>query len=50
MKKVETSDRKVGQLVKKIQINEPKVGKVWRSVRVGQEEYLKPEQDAMLGW
>ena len=48
--KVETNDRKVGQLVKKIQINEPKVGKVWRSVRVGQEEYLKREQDAMLGW
>ena len=28
--------------------DEPTVGKVRRSVRVGQEEYLKPEQDAML--
>ena len=48
MKKVETGGMKVGELVKKTQMNEPKVGKVGRSVRLGQEEYLKPEQDAML--
>ena len=29
-------------------MNDPKVGNVGRSVRVGQEEYLKPEQDTML--
>ena len=48
MKVVQTGGVKVGELVKKIQMNETKVGKVWRSVTVGQEEYLKPEQDAML--
>ena len=35
-------------MAKKIQMNEPKVGKVRRSVRVGQEEYMKIEQDMML--
>ena len=35
----------VGELVRKIQMNELKS---WRSVRFGQEEYMKPEQDAML--
>ena len=29
-------------------MNEPKVGGVARSVRFGQEEYMKPEQDAIL--
>ena len=48
MKKVETGGVKVGELVKKIHMNEPTVGKVWRSVGVSQEEYLKPEQDAIL--
>ena len=28
-------------------MNEPEVGKVGRSVRVGQEEYLKLEEDAL---
>ena len=44
MKKVETDDTRVGE---EIQMNEPKVGQVWRSARVGQQEYLKPQQDAM---
>ena len=48
MKKIETGDMKVGELVKKIQANESKVGKVWRSARCGQEECMKLEQDAML--
>ena len=39
---------KVGELVKKIQMNETTVGKVGRSARFGEEEYLKPEHDAML--
>ena len=39
---------KVGELVKKIHMNEPKFGKVWKSERFGQEECMKPEQDAML--
>ena len=38
----------VAKLVKKIQMNEPQVGKVWKSVKFGQEEYTKPEEDAML--
>ena len=43
------SDPKVGELVvKKIQTNDSKVGKVGRSARCDQEEYMKPEQDAML--
>ena len=48
MKKVETSGMKVGALVNRIQMNEPKAGTVRRSARFGQEEYMKPEQDAML--
>ena len=48
MKKVETGGVKVGELVKHFQMNEPQGGKLGRSVRVGQEEYLKPEQYAML--
>ena len=48
VKVVQTGGVKVGELVKKIHMHETKVGKVWRSVTVGQEEYLKPEQDAML--
>ena len=48
MKKDETAGVKVGELVEKIQMNGRKVGKVGKSLRVGQEEYLKPEQDAML--
>ena len=39
---------KVGELVKKIHMNDPKFGKVWKSERFGQEECMKPEQDAML--
>ena len=48
MKNVETGDGKVGELVQKVQMNDPKVGKVGRSVRVGQEEHMNLEQDAML--
>ena len=48
MKKIETSDMQVGELVKKIQMNESKVGKVGRSARFGQEECMTLEQDAML--
>ena len=48
MKNVKTGDMKVEELVKMIQMKDPKVGKVWRSVRFGQEEYTKPEQEAML--
>ena len=47
MKKVETGGMKVEELVKKIQVNDPKIGNVWKSVKIGQEEYKKPEQDAM---
>ena len=39
---------KVEEMLKQIQMNDAKVGKVGRSVRRGQEEYMKPEQDAML--
>ena len=45
MKKVEMGDMKVEELVKKVHMHDPKV---WKSVRFGQEEYTKPEQDAML--
>ena len=38
MKKVETGDGQVGDLVEKMQVNDPRVG----------EKYKKPEQDAML--
>ena len=38
----------VGKMVKRIQVNDPKVGKVGKLVRVGQKEFLKLEQDAML--
>ena len=54
VRKMEMGDPKVGKigevakLVKKIQMNEPQVGKVWKSVKFGQEEYTKPEEDAML--
>ena len=48
MKKVETGGMKVGDLAKKIEMNEPEVEKFGRSVRFGQEECMKPEQDAML--
>ena len=48
VKKSEMGDMKVGELMKKIQMNESKVGSVGRSARFGQEECMKPEQDAML--
>ena len=38
MKKIETGDRKIGELLKKIQMNDPKIG----------EKYKQPAQDAML--
>ena len=48
MKKIETGDMKVGAMVEKIQVNGLRIGRVRRSARVGQEDCMKPEQDAML--
>ena len=48
-KKVETGDMKVEALVKKIQMSDPTVGHIGKSVSFGEEEYMKPEQDAMRG-
>ena len=48
MRKVETGDMKVEELVRRIQMNDPKFGKVWRSIRFGQEECMKLEQCDML--
>ena len=39
---------RIGKLVKKNVIGDTKVGKVGNTVRFGQDEYTKPEQDAML--
>ena len=47
MKPVKTGDRNVGEVVEKIQKDEPKVGKVGRSARFGQEQNMKPGQDAI---
>ena len=47
MKRIETGDMKVGELVKKIQMNASKGIRVGRSARFVQEECMKPEHDAM---
>ena len=49
MKKVETGDRKVQELVKKIQMNDPKVGKVRKMTRFGREKVKKSAQGAGAG-